>query len=89
MLSRGTTAHQGFADQLSVGISDSLICDLPYLTVRRTQAFANSIKLRSPASNHGSRERSSVDLSCGGCEFGGGVINRATLVYDVGEDASH
>ena len=89
MLSAREDVHQGFADQFSVGVSNRLVRDFPYLTVGRTQAFADGIKLCAPTGNDGDGRRSGVDLSCGGCEFGGRVVGHAALVCDVGEDPSH
>ena len=62
--------QQSFADQLSIGVSECLVRDFPYLSVGATQGFANGVKFRAPTGNHSHRRRGSVDLFCGGCEFG-------------------
>ena len=62
--------QQSFADQFGIGVSERLIGDFPYLGVRATQGFANGVKFRAPTGNHRDRQRGSVDLFCGGCEFG-------------------
>ena len=81
--------HQGFADQLGIGVGKGLIGDLPYLTVGTTKGFANGIEFRAPTGDNRGRRRGRVDLSCGGRQFGRRIVGNAALVYDVGEDASH
>jgi len=81
--------YQGFANQFSVGVNNSLIRDFPYLTVGGTQAFADGVKLWAPTGDDGHRRRRSVNLFCGGCEFGSRIVGHAAFVHDVGEDPSH
>ena len=81
--------QQRFANQFSIGISERLIGDFPYLGVGATQGFANGVKFRAPTGNHRDRRRGRVDVSCGGYEFGRCIVGDATLVCDVGEDACH
>src|SRR5208283_3514815 len=81
--------YQGFADQFSVGVVNSLIRDFPNLTVRGTQAFANSVKLCAPTGNDSHRRHSSVNLFRGSCEFSGRFVGHAAPMYDVGEDPRH
>src|SRR5271165_2839234 len=43
--------HQRFADEFSVGISKSFICDFPHFAVRSTEGLAYAIEFCTPAGN--------------------------------------
>ena len=83
---RWNDLHQRFANQLGIGIGETVARDLPHLGVGAAQAVADRVEFGTRAGDNRRRSRCGIDLLCRGQQFGGGIVSDATLVRDVGKN---